>query len=260
MKIYVFNMYFLIRLSELRTDMLRYTDDRVKLTNEILQGIRAIKSYNWEVPFTEKLKEIRNLELKALQASSNTRAIIISILSASPAVVAVLTLGVYASLGNILSPAKVFTSLALFNQLRFPLIFYPMLLNTLAEGKVSLDRLDNFLKAGEVDDYIIRNKNNHNDNNNNNKNGILSSISSKNQSDTSTSTSWSSSYPRPTPQEDTVVEISGGDFSWTHRILDQNEPKSQYADRGRLSSTNIKIRRGELVAVIGPVCIIYEYY
>ena len=51
--------------------------------------------------------------------------------------VAVVALGTYGLLGNKLTPTKVFTALALFNQLRFPLVFLPMLLNNLAEGKVT---------------------------------------------------------------------------------------------------------------------------
>eukprot|EP00639_Heterosigma_akashiwo_P032035 CAMPEP_0194730970 /NCGR_PEP_ID=MMETSP0296-20130528/55349_1 /TAXON_ID=39354 /ORGANISM="Heterosigma akashiwo, Strain CCMP2393" /LENGTH=37 /DNA_ID= /DNA_START= /DNA_END= /DNA_ORIENTATION= len=33
------------------------SDARIKLTNEIVSGIRAIKFYNWEVPFAEKLEK-----------------------------------------------------------------------------------------------------------------------------------------------------------------------------------------------------------
>ena len=67
----------------------------MKLTNEILQGVRAIKSYNWEKPFVEKLTAIRDLELKALEASANTRAILTSVLTAAPSMVAVVTLGMW---------------------------------------------------------------------------------------------------------------------------------------------------------------------
>lgn len=42
---------FYKRLSHLRGLMLKHTDNRVKLTNEVLQGVRAIKSYNWESAF-----------------------------------------------------------------------------------------------------------------------------------------------------------------------------------------------------------------
>ena len=55
--------------------------------------------------------------------------------------VAVVALGTYGLLGNKLTPTKVFTALALFNQLRFPLVFLPMLLNNLAEGKVMITLL-----------------------------------------------------------------------------------------------------------------------
>ena len=72
---------------------MRHTDDRVKLTNEVLQGVRAIKSYGWEAHFARQLAEIREKELLALRLSSVTRSTIVSILSAAPAVVAVLTLG-----------------------------------------------------------------------------------------------------------------------------------------------------------------------
>jgi ABC-type bacteriocin/lantibiotic exporter with double-glycine peptidase domain len=142
----------LFRLSALRAINLKYTDSRVKLTNEILQGVRAIKSYNWEKPFLDKLTTIRDLELKALEASANTRAILTSVLTAAPSMVAVVTLGTYGLLGNVLTPTKVFTALALFNQLRFPLVFLPLLLNNLAEGKVSLVRLTKFLLTDEVQD------------------------------------------------------------------------------------------------------------
>ena len=148
------NAYFLLKLSKLREENLKFTDNRVKLTNEILQGIRAIKSYNWEGPFSLKLQKIRDEELLCLKRSANTRAILVSTLSAAPSLVAVVTLATYTLLGNELSPTKVFTSLALFNQLRFPLIFFPMLMNTLAEGKVSLTRLSRFLLADEVDPYV----------------------------------------------------------------------------------------------------------
>ena len=59
------------RISALRTANLRVTDKRIKLTNELLQGIRAIKSYNWETPFADQLRHIRDEELRGLQNAAN---------------------------------------------------------------------------------------------------------------------------------------------------------------------------------------------
>lgn len=200
------NAYFFKKLSKFRSENLKYTDNRVKLTSEILQGVRAIKAYNWEVPFIEKLNNIRAAELKSLKASANTRAILISVLSTAPAVVSAITLSVYALLGGSLTPTKVFTALALFNQLRFPLIFFPMLLNTLAEGKISLNRITTFLLANEVENYVT-------------------------SRDTGDSTSISIS--------------SNSTFSWS--------AKSDDTKRGKLSNVGLNVKKGELVAVVGPV-------
>jgi len=114
-----FNTIFLKKLSKIKAACLRHTDARVKLTNEILQGVRAIKSYNWEKPFVEKLTEIREMELKALEAAANTRAILTAVLTGAPSMVSVVALGVYGLLGNRLTPTKVFTALALFNQVLY---------------------------------------------------------------------------------------------------------------------------------------------
>jgi len=214
--------------------MLKHTDNRVKLTNEILQGIRAIKSYNWESAFKLQLSNVRNKELKVLQESANIRGILVSVLSAAPSFVAVITLAVYAFLGNELSPTKVFTSLALFNQLRFPLIFYPMLLNTLAEGKVSLQRLTKFFDDDEVKNYIERSSN-----------------------FTLTDGTVNDNAP--------AIQLRDADFSWSlapvDNKLEQIDSTLPRADsdtekirsRGSLIKTNLAIRQGELVAVVGSV-------
>lgn len=199
------NTFFLKKISDLKARMLKFTDARVKLTNEILQGVRAIKSYNWEEAFEGQLSTVRRQELEAVTAAANTKAVFTSILNAAPSVVAALTLGFYALLGNTLDSTKVFTSLALFNQLRFPLIFLPLLFNTLADGSVSLWRLTQFLLADEIQPYVERSAD-------------AAAIGS--------------------------AAIERGVFSWS---------QSTVGSRGRLECADLRLRRGELVAVVGPV-------
>src|SRR5690606_24493470 len=67
-----------------------------------------------------------------------------------PAIVSVVTFVVYSMMGNTLTPSKVFTALALFNQLRFPLMFYPMVLSYLADTRISLSRLQPFFQLEEA--------------------------------------------------------------------------------------------------------------
>ena len=53
-------------VSKMRRKVLKYSDARVKIVNEILGGIRIIKYYGWEVPFGKEVKRLRDKELKAL--------------------------------------------------------------------------------------------------------------------------------------------------------------------------------------------------
>ena len=49
---------------KVRDSILKATDARVKLMNEVLTGIRVIKYYCWEKPFKGKIHDIRHVELK----------------------------------------------------------------------------------------------------------------------------------------------------------------------------------------------------
>jgi ATP-binding cassette, subfamily C (CFTR/MRP), member 1 len=51
------------------------------------------------------------------------------------------------SLYNPMNPAIIFSSLALFNQLRFPLLFAPMAIVQFIEFKVALSRIEKLLLA-----------------------------------------------------------------------------------------------------------------
>lgn len=45
-------------------------DNRIKLMNEILNGIKVLKLYAWELAFKEKVLGIRQEELKVLKKSA----------------------------------------------------------------------------------------------------------------------------------------------------------------------------------------------
>ena len=90
-----------------------------------------------------------------LKKSAILRSILISILSVVPSIVSVLSLGLFATLGNDLPASKLFTALTLFGLLRVPLIFYPSILNTITDGKLSIDRIDQYLLSDNLRPYIV---------------------------------------------------------------------------------------------------------
>ncbi|XP_072838914.2 multidrug resistance-associated protein 1 [Pogona vitticeps] len=134
-------------------------DNRIKLMNEILNGIKVLKLYAWELAFKDKVLEIRQEELKVLKKLAYLAAVGTFTWVCAPFLVALSTFAVYVTVSelNVLDAQKAFVSLALFNILRFPLNMLPMVISSIVQASVSLKRLRVFLSHEELDlDSIVR--------------------------------------------------------------------------------------------------------
>uniref|UniRef100_A0A672PFU0 ATP-binding cassette, sub-family C (CFTR/MRP), member 10 n=1 Tax=Sinocyclocheilus grahami TaxID=75366 RepID=A0A672PFU0_SINGR len=139
------------RILENNKHMLLHKDGRVKLMTEILFGIRVLKYYNWEEHFTQKIAETRKKELHHLKLLKYLDAVCVYTWAALPVVISILTFITYVLLGNNLTAAKVFSTLALVGMLILPLNAFPWVLNGTLEAKVSLDRIQRFLTLQDQD-------------------------------------------------------------------------------------------------------------
>ncbi|KAM6155275.1 multidrug resistance-associated protein 1 isoform 1-T1 [Rhynchocyon petersi] len=128
-------------------------DNRIKLMNEILNGIKVLKLYAWELAFKEKVLTIRQEELKVLKKSAYLAAVGTFTWVCTPFLVALSTFAVYVTVNknNVLDAEKAFVSLALFNILRFPLNILPMVISSIVQASVSLKRLRVFLSHEELE-------------------------------------------------------------------------------------------------------------
>lgn len=142
-------------LGGFRKRMMRFTDKRVKVVNEVLQGIRVIKYFAWEKPFLGKISQLREEEVKLVKKIAYVKAVNFAISILSPVLVALVTFETYVALGNELNAATVFTSLSLFNIMRFPLQMLPIMLAAIVDARVSLIRLSKFLNASEIEASAI---------------------------------------------------------------------------------------------------------
>ncbi|NXN11515.1 MRP1 protein, partial [Indicator maculatus] len=153
------NAVIAMKTKNYQVAQMKSKDNRIKLINEILNGIKVLKLYAWELAFREKVLEIRQKELKVLKKSAYLAAMATFTWVCAPFLVALSTFGVYVTIDkrNILDAQKAFVSLALFNILRFPLNMLPMVISSIVEASVSLKRLRVFLSHEELDpDGIIR--------------------------------------------------------------------------------------------------------
>ncbi|KAJ3200861.1 hypothetical protein HDU67_001760, partial [Dinochytrium kinnereticum] len=138
------------RLAQIRREVAPITDQRVKLTTEVLSGIRVIKFFAWEVPFLKNVEALRRKEIMLVfrrsiyQAFSMTLAFGVPILSAAIAFV------IYGVTNN-LDAGRVFSSLSWFTNLRFPLMFLPNIVTGWVDFKVAVERIESLFLAPELD-------------------------------------------------------------------------------------------------------------
>ncbi|XP_071797862.1 multidrug resistance-associated protein 1-like [Asterias amurensis] len=147
------NMYIAIKIRSLQAQQMKAKDARLKLMNEVLNGIKVLKLYAWETAFQQKVMDIRNREVKILRTSSYLQAVMTFIWTSAPFVVSLISFTVYvlADEKNILDAEKVFVSISLFNILKFPFSMLPSMISRTMQAQVSVNRLEQFLKKSELD-------------------------------------------------------------------------------------------------------------
>ncbi|XP_022110730.1 ATP-binding cassette sub-family C member 9-like [Acanthaster planci] len=131
---------------------LYFADKRLRYSNEILQGIKLLKSYGWEHLYLRVVENIRNQELMSLLKMNVAYGLIGFVVGTAPMVVTLLTFGTYSTFtGEPLTPEKAFSALALFNQLNWPLFMLPLVTAAFVNGVISTKRLQKFFMAQEVE-------------------------------------------------------------------------------------------------------------
>lgn len=146
-------------LFKLRGGINKLTDQRVSLTQEILQGVRFVKFFGWESSFLNRLKQIRRREIRSVQTLLAVRNGMLCISMAIPVFASMLAFITYALSNHTLDPAPIFSSLALFNSLRLPLNLLPLVIGQITDAWTALNRIQEFIAAEEQQDDIQRDEN-----------------------------------------------------------------------------------------------------
>lgn len=133
-----------------RTKGVKFTDRRVRLTTEVLQGIRLLKYFAWEGFYMDEITGLRRKEIKTLKVMALARASMISMMTLIPILASVLSFITYALTDHDLNVATIFSSLQLFNIIRMPLVFLPFVLSALSDAMVALRRIGTFLTAEDM--------------------------------------------------------------------------------------------------------------
>lgn len=213
------------------------TDKRVTLTQEILMGVRFVKYFGWEESFLSRLQELRDREISAVQFLLGIRSAVNAVGMSLPIFASMLAFITYSLTHKDLDAATVFSSLALFNALRFPLNLLPMVAAQTIDAWVSIGRLQEYLLAEEITDRVIYQED------------MEPAVLVKDGNFT---------WERPPPEEEKKKKKT----SRKQRRLDALEEKSQPTPITgsstpltpfQLEAINLAVGRHELLAVVGSV-------
>ncbi|RVE46268.1 hypothetical protein evm_009092 [Chilo suppressalis] len=138
--------------SKLRRKTALRTDNRIRMMNEVIQSIEAIKMYAWENAFAKIIGHARRKEMNVIKKMSWLRAVMISCVKLNTKVAIFLSIISFISFRNELTAAKVYVIFTYYEMLKYNLVdFLPLAITFTLEAYVSVKRMQEFLLLAEVD-------------------------------------------------------------------------------------------------------------
>ncbi|XP_077979514.1 ATP-binding cassette sub-family C member 9-like [Glandiceps talaboti] len=146
-------------MAKVQQYVLTYSDERLKKSHELLQGIKLLKLYGWEERFCSAIEDVRRKEVNALlnigvqTIMLNCRIIsnVTESCSLSP-LCELQSFAVYSAISPTpLTPEQTFATLALVIQLSLPMGTIPMVLRTLVNAIICTKRLHKFFNTPEIE-------------------------------------------------------------------------------------------------------------
>ena len=142
---------FSTRLSKSKGATSKHTDERLKVLNQALNGVRLMKINGWEDVFISIIENCRQREVDALLYTNIMRGLNEAIFFAMPIVIAAFVFITYNRLGGTLTTSKIFIVLTYFNILQFSMAkFFSTSIASLAECHVAIKRIERLLLLDEV--------------------------------------------------------------------------------------------------------------
>lgn len=120
-----FGRFISTKLASIQEELMKVKDVRINKTTEAFEGMKLIKLQAWEHSFLEKIAGIRCSEVSVLRRFVSWNMISSAVWDATPYLVSIVTFTIYILSNHTLTTSIAFTSISLFNILRFPLTVFP---------------------------------------------------------------------------------------------------------------------------------------
>lgn len=134
-----------------RETVVKYTDERISLMREVLNNLKVIKFYAWELAYKANITKIREREMRYLFTIKVLRNFITAYAVTLPTLTSMVSFVTMWSTNNMKAPGEVFSSLSLFSILAQAIMLLPIALATGADAMIGFRRLKYFLGSAEYD-------------------------------------------------------------------------------------------------------------
>eukprot|EP00026_Physarum_polycephalum_P000708 Phypoly_transcript_00709.p1 GENE.Phypoly_transcript_00709~~Phypoly_transcript_00709.p1 ORF type:complete len:1088 (+),score=146.03 Phypoly_transcript_00709:61-3264(+) len=240
-------------------------DARVKAVAEALQAMRIIKFFAWEASILAKITQLRQNEVFHLRRLKYLNALAEFFWTVNPSLVSTAFFATYVLLTTDSSPADIYSSISIINLIRFPMTVLPYTINTLISGRISKNRIEEFLMMEDLAQFE--------------RNPRKPSTSIKNAKKGKTSQFSEQRYHLLAQDEEEDDELEPNEFDQLHAALSANglggkfsidEPDRLEVAQERvvaritagdfawdtqpiLRGINLEVSEGELIVVVGHV-------
>lgn len=142
--------YFTKRLLVLRKSANKFTDQRISAIGEVLNNLRMIKFYSWEIPYYDRIFGARKLEMDILLKMQSLRNVTMAGSLSFTNISSMVSFLVLYKIRNNQNVGAIFASLSLFNVLAQQVYILPLLLAVCADAYIAVGRIAEYLECEET--------------------------------------------------------------------------------------------------------------
>ncbi|XP_022670319.1 canalicular multispecific organic anion transporter 1-like isoform X2 [Varroa destructor] len=209
--------------------MLTLKDERFRVMNELISGMRILKLYGWELGFEDIINQIRVKEIQMIRRTQAAMVALIVEFKLAPFLMSVAAFYCYVLINptHILTARTAFVGISVISDLGMAFALVPQIFSGVFQSLVSVGRMNSFLNSDEIDPYINR-------------------------------------EPDKLASSDLCLSIKNGYFAWVKSsaeedqktnltAADGDQKKPIHKKRFVLRNINISVKKGHLLIIIGPV-------
>ncbi|XP_077976259.1 ATP-binding cassette sub-family C member 4-like [Styela clava] len=128
------------------------TDERIRLMNEVITGMRIIKMYAWEKPFAKLVSNTRRKEVQKILLSSSLKAFNFCFYACQDKILTFVTLLTYVALGGTITASKIFIVMGLSSSLKLSTSYFALAIEYMSTTNISMKRIQKYLLMEEFSD------------------------------------------------------------------------------------------------------------